>query len=575
VPGDDLKEAAIRGLRWLALTKLIGELLGLICAVALARLITPRDFGHAAVALIFLPLAGILTFEGFASALVQQDSVQEDDRRAAMMMSLLGGLTLTVVVFGLTVPFWRPVFGHRTASLIELISPILLIAALGGVSRATLLRDLNFRRVSMIDMFSVVGGNVLAVTLAATGLGAAALVVGALAQTALSTVLLQIAAPSPVPLWAAARQRNLARFGLPASLSGLVEVLFRNVDYAILAARLSPVATGIYYRAFNLGVVYQDKISGVMVQVAYPVYSRTHDKEELRQLHERAARVHAVIIFPLLTLLMVLAPVLIPFVFGDAWRAAIKPTQVLALAGMLAAVLTGYAQVMLAIGRPRPLLYFNIGRLVLYGTAVAVACRSGLMTVAIAVVGAYVVILVGAYRLLLERYVGIRLARLVPELGPAAASSVALAAVAVPLVHLARGALPVPITVLAVGAGGLAAYGLVLRLAFKGAWRDARMLTVRLFPPVARIGQKVWRRSRAIVDLGRRVAHPVPSHQHSALRDFSSAMAKAAPDSYGVLYLPVKDQAGRQTRWRCWVFSDGRLRPQGEQLVAAGDEEPG
>jgi O-antigen/teichoic acid export membrane protein len=378
-----------------------------------------------------------------------------------------------------------------------------------------------------------------------------------------------------VPLWAAARQRNLARFGLPASLSGLVEVLFRNVDYAILAARLSPVATGIYYRAFNLGVVYQDKISGVMVQVAYPVYSRTHDKEELRQLHERAARVHAVIIFPLLTLLMVLAPVLIPFVFGDAWRAAIKPTQVLALAGMLAAVLTGYAQVMLAIGRPRPLLYFNIGRLVLYGTAVAVACRSGLMTVAIAVVGAYVVILVGAYRLLLERYVGIRLARLVPELGPAAASSVALAAVAVPLVHLARGALPVPITVLAVGAGGLAAYGLVLRLAFKGAWRDARMLTVRLFPPVARIGQKVWRRSRAIVDLGRRVAHPVPSHQHSALRDFSSALAKAAPDSYGVLYLPVKDQAGRQTRWRCWVFSDGRLQPQGEQLVAAGDEEPG
>ena len=73
---ETLKETTIRGLRWLAVTRMVGETLALAAAVALARLITPAAFGHAAVALIFLPLAGILTFEGFASALVQR----ADDR---------------------------------------------------------------------------------------------------------------------------------------------------------------------------------------------------------------------------------------------------------------------------------------------------------------------------------------------------------------------------------------------------------------------------------------------------------------------------------------------------------------
>jgi O-antigen/teichoic acid export membrane protein len=335
-----------------------------------------------------------------------------------------------------------------------------------------------------------VGGSALAVALAAAGLGARALVFGALAQMALSSTLLLIAAPAPMPRWSADRQRRIAGFGLPAALGGLVEILFRNVDYAILAARLSPLMTGIYYRAFNLGVVYQDKISGVMVQVAYPVYSRTRDAEELRSLHERAARVHAVVIFPLLTLLIVLAPVLIPFVFGAAWRPSVGPTQVLALGGMLAAVLTGYPQVMLAIGRPRPLLYFNVARLAVYAAAVAIACRGGLMTVAIAVVLVYLVILVGAYRLLLERYVGIRLRRLIAELAPAVTASLVLAIVGAPLCALLRGAVPRPVVIAAVGGAGLVVYAAVLCAGFPSAWADARTLIVRVFPPLSRLSRR-------------------------------------------------------------------------------------
>jgi PST family polysaccharide transporter len=280
--------------------------------------------------------------------------------------------------------------------------------------------------------------------------------------------------------------------------------MFRNVDYAILGARLSALHTGWYYRAFNLGVVYQDKLSRIMMQLAFPVYSRTRDHAELRRMHERAARVHAVVIFPLLTSLIVLAPLLIPLVFGPAWTGAILPTEILAVAGMCAAVLTGYPQVMLAVGKPRPLLYFNLGVLATYATGIFLASGHGLVVVAVTVVILYSLILLGAYRLLLQRYVGITVRRLIPELGPAVAGCLALAAITEPLRRVAESALPRVVVIGGVGAIGLIVYAVVLRLAFPAAWTDVRLLAVRVAPQLPRLYERLLARTEHLGSRTRR-----------------------------------------------------------------------
>jgi lipopolysaccharide exporter len=484
---QSLEQATVTGVRWLAVMRVVSEIVGLGAAVALARLVSPADFGRAAVALIFVTLGVMLTFEGFASALVQRQSVDEADRRAAMLMSILGGCALSLTVYGLGNPVWRPIFGLRTAELIQLVSPCVLIAALGGVSRATVWRRLDFRRVSTIDAISLFVGSVVAVALAAVGLGAKAIVIGGLVQTAATTALLLLSAPPPLPRWSRSSQRAISAFGLPAALAALVDTLFRNVDYAILAARLPAAQAGFYYRAFNVGVVYQDKLSRIMTQIAFPLYSRTTDRDELRRMHERVARVHAVVIFPMLASLMALAPLLVPLVFGAAWKPAVVPTQILAVAGMVAAILTGYPQLMLALGRPRSLFHFNVVMLIVYAGGIMAASGHGLIVVSVTVVLLYLAILVGVYRFLLQKYVGISIRRLVPELGPAVVGSLALLAVTVPLAQVLGIACPRIVTAGIAGAAGLLSYALVLRAAFPSAWDDLVTLTVRVLPPLERI----------------------------------------------------------------------------------------
>jgi O-antigen/teichoic acid export membrane protein len=499
MPNESLKDATLKGVRWVMLARIVIETSALGVTVALARLMPPAEFGRAAVALIFVPLAAIITYEGFASALVQRKSYDENHARAAALTSLLGGAVLSGLLFALAGPVGGALFGDRIADLIMLVSPIFLIASIGAVSRALLLRRLDFRRTSLIEIASLAGGNAVALGLAIGGIDAAAIVFGGLAQSAIASLLLLIAAPPPLPRWHGRSQRDISAFGIPAAAAGLVHVMFQNVDYAILAARVSATQTGIFWRAFNLGVVYQDKVSGIMMRVAFPVYSRTESHDELRAMHLRATRVLAATIFPAQALLIVLAPLLIPFMYGANWEPAVLPAQILAVGGMIAAALTGYPQVMLAVGRPKRLLQFNLLMLAGYAGIVFVASTHGLVWVSIAVVGCFVGILVGVYAFLLGPYLQIPMRGLVDDLWPAIAGCLALIAAGFGVTE-GLGALDAPdvVTMFVATAVASLAYLATVRLAFKPVWSDLVMLITRVAPPLARLAASL-RRPRRLV----------------------------------------------------------------------------
>jgi O-antigen/teichoic acid export membrane protein len=481
--GDQLREAAVSGLRWFAIARVATEALQLASAVALARLVSPADFGNAAVALILIPLAVILTYEGFGSALVQRKLIETGHFEAATLTSLLAGAILSLLVYFLAPVIAAPIFSSEIAHLIQIAAPAFALAGLGAVSRARLSRRLEFRPISMIETGALAVGSFIAIGLAALGLGGEAVVIGAVAGIAFTSLAMVAVAPPGRPRWRRKELAEVSRFGAPASAAGILYVAISNVDYAVLAARLNPAQVGIYWRAFQIGVLYQDKISGIMMRLAFPIYSRTSNLEEMKQLHERATRIHGAVVVPLLAILIVTAPELIPFVFGDAWRAAIEPTQVLAVAGMIAAILTGYPQVMLAAGRPRPLLIFNCVLLVVYALAVFVTARQGLTTVALAVVGIHIAMLAAVYLILFRRVLGMPVRRLFTDLAPAVATAAMVLIVGLPVADLMRGADASPLlTVLLAGLAGCCVQTLALRALFPEVWSDIAHLLHRILP---------------------------------------------------------------------------------------------
>jgi O-antigen/teichoic acid export membrane protein len=478
-----LREATLGGVRWVVLGRGVVETVAFASTIVLARLVPPAAFGLAAAALAVALIAQILAAGGFVTALVQRSTVERRHLAVASAISLGMGALLTAGVWGVAA-LLKPVVDDTALWLAQLASLTFVLTGASVVPQAILQRRLDFRRLSIVDSGSIAGGTGITLGLAMLGLDGEAIVLGAVATATISTILLLSFTELTAPRWDPQSARELWTTAAPATVASLSYQGFRNVDYVIVAASLGPAQAGFYWRAFQLGVEYQKKITTVMMQMALPVYSRTEGLDHMRALRGRMVRVHAAVVVPILAIFVAIAPVLIPFVYGDTWEPAVVPAQILAGAGMVVALSTGMGPLMTAAGRAKVLAWWNLGLLVGYAATVYVSAKAGdVVTVCIAVTGFYVVQLLIFHYFMLHRFMGLSMRSVVADAAPAGVGSASAVLVAVPLVTLLdRLAVPPPITCLMAAAVGFAVYAVVVRNVFPSSWADVSLLGRRVAP---------------------------------------------------------------------------------------------
>lgn len=381
----ELRRATLSGARWTASSRLAAELVAFSSSVILARLVPPSEFGYAAVALIVIALSAVLGAGGVTATVVQRSNLSPSAVASVWALGFVLGCCMTLLSIGLSVTVVGSVFGERTAQLTLLASPAWLLVGIGSTSVALLQRALRFRALAAIEATSVIVSAASAVALALGGADGEAIVAGGLILVALTAIVsFAVSPPRGWPPTLAEVRKSIA-FAAPVTASSLVWVGYRNVDYAILGARTTASQLGYYWRAFQLGVGYQSKISRVMLRVSLPVYSRAVGMDELRAVRTRIVRGHASTLLPLLAVFIAAAPVLVPWLFGPAWEPSVRPAQILAVAGMADAVVTGVGPLMIALGRPGVLLRYNLVVFGAYALMVFVLAPHGIEAVAIGV----------------------------------------------------------------------------------------------------------------------------------------------------------------------------------------------
>ena len=476
----ELRAATLAGIRWTTLARLVAEVVAFGASVVLARVIPPAEFGRAAIALVAPAVAGVVMSQGIGAALVQMRSAQRSDLQTATLLALASGVAFAALAVAFCELLIAPVLGDRIATLTELASAAFLLSAFGAVPQAVLRRRLNFQRLATIQVSSLLVGTATSVALAAAaGIDGEALVVGVLVSAAVASALSLASVGPEAPRLDRGSARRISAFGVQSGLAALFYTVFRRVDYAILASRLSAADVGIYWRAYQLGVEYQSKVTTVMLRITFPVFSRTASLADMRAIRARTVRLHAAVVLPPLAAFIAMAPVLVPWLYGEAWERSVVPAQILAVVGMGAAIVTGIGPLLLAVGRARVLMVYNLVTLVLYALTVYVMAPHGITAVCVGVLVVQAVNFVATHVLLLRRMLGIPLRSVAREVAPGSVASLGLLVVAYPLVEgltsAGWGAVPVLLSATAVAAA--VTVGVLSRL-FPDAWADV-MLGVR------------------------------------------------------------------------------------------------
>ena len=430
---EALKTATLSGARWVGVSRIVAEVLGLATTVVLARLISPAEYGTAVIVLILPMLASILTFEGFGAFLVQTRTCTREHVGSGVLLSILSGLLLTVLVFFLAPVVAEPIFGAGTSRLAQMCAPIFLIASFGSVPRALLQRRLDWKWLNLTEVIQLIVVSVASIALAVAGLGGEALILGAVIGAVAVSAVLMRAAPSGRPLWHAESAKAIVKFGAPAAVAGLSATLQKNVTFLVLAGRVSAQQVGLYWRAYQLGVEYQFKVSNIAYRVAKPVLTRAERMEDLREMRSRLVRINTTLIFPLLALLIVLAPVVVPWIFGPDWTGAVVPAQVLAVAGVWTILLAGIDGPLMAVGRPGALATYNFAMMVCTGATAWFTAPMGITAVAVGMVVCQFVLLLAGQFFLLRPLIGVPMRVSLGEGAPALACSAVLMLAMLPL----------------------------------------------------------------------------------------------------------------------------------------------
>lgn len=494
-PADSarLRAAAFTGVRWMGIARGAAELGGVVSLVVLARLIPPEGFGRAAVAAFVLALVSVFAGAALGAPLVQRKEIERRHLSTTTTLAICGGLMLAGGTFLLAETVLDGLYDSKTVELVELAAIGFLISGISVVPSALLQRRLDFRRLGIVEMSGTLPAIAVSIALAALAdLDASALVIGPLVGMVVSTTVAIALAGHARPGWDRGAAGDLLRFGAPASGSSLVVATGRNIDYATLATQVGPGQVGLYWRAYQLGVEYQGKVSHILVRLAFPLYSRSGDLETIRRIRRRIVRTHAVVIFPLIAFFAASAPVLVPFMFGEEWRGAVVPAQILAIAGLFAAVQTGLGPLMQAIGKPGRIGLFTLAFIPAIVLIVILLSPHGIVAVSIGIVANHFVVLVASYHFLLSRYAGIPVRELAEDALPSLAGGLLLFAAAYPLTRVLDAEIPAPLVILIAGAVAAPVYLGAMRTLFPASWRDLLVLWEqrprrRKAPPAAQV----------------------------------------------------------------------------------------
>ncbi len=479
---EDRQPAINSGLRWTIMRMTVVEGLNLLGVAVLARLVDPAEFGRYAIALIVLLVATVPTW-AVGYTIVQREEIDRDHLKTGQTLTIVMGLAVCALCLAASYTIVPSLFGARTAVLVRMMIPACFFNSVNTVQWSILSRRLEFRRLSVLDMLIAVVSTVVSIPLAAVGLNGAAIVLGVDAASVAGFILICCWVLPPIPNFSLRAARDFARSGIPAASNAASLVCFQNCDYVIVGARVGALQAGYYFRAYALGVVYQTKVSQVLTTVGFPVLSRVRSEDEIRRLRQRMIQTITVILFPLLTTLAIVAPKFVTWFYGPAWRASIVPVQILAFGGAAMLVAQAVTVAMLATGRPRAVMLWGWAHFLAYGGAVFVVARLGLTAVAIAAVTIHTTFLIISYVLLHHGSVRRAFPAAAKDILPAAASSVCLAAVAVPVSAFASTlGMPILPYLVIVGLAGGAGYFLSLRLWFPTQFSDLGRFMGRLVP---------------------------------------------------------------------------------------------
>jgi teichuronic acid exporter len=328
-----IREQALSGLKWTAGGKLGAQIITWAITLIVIRLLSPEDYGLLAMATVFVAFMLMLAEAGLTPALVQKQELDETALRQVFAIVILVNLVL-LGLLNLLAPAIASFFDdERLIPILRVLSLQFLIVTATTIPHVLLYRELKFKHLSLVELTASVAGSVLTLVLAFGSYGVWALVLGNLFTGLWKAIAFNLLVPSHLmPKFSLRGMRSFLSFGGNITLSRLLWFFYTQIDVIIVGKLLGKEMLGFYSVAMHLASMPVQRVSAIIGQVAFPVFSKIqNDLLQFRRFVLKAMRVLSLIAFPVLWGISSIANEMVLLFLGQKWHDAILPLQLLTL----------------------------------------------------------------------------------------------------------------------------------------------------------------------------------------------------------------------------------------------------
>lgn len=332
--------------------------LGLASMAALARLLTPHDFGLVGGVAAVLGLLTAVRELGLNVATVQRPRIEAAQVSTLFWINVAFAAGLWLALAGVAPLLGRLAGEPQVPAIAVALGATLPLGALAAQPRALLQRRMEFRVLAGCDVAALALGSAAGVAGAVLGAGVAALVAMPIVTEASAALLIwQRSGWRPARPRRGSGVRSMLRFGSQLSAAGLLQHAARQLDKLLIGGAWGAAALGLYGRAHQLVLMPVQQILVPVSSVAIPALSRLQSEPaRYRRLYLTALRGVALLSLPPLAALAVLAREAVLVVLGPQWSEAAPLVAVLALAAALQ--ITGHSAgwLFVSLGRTRRMM---------------------------------------------------------------------------------------------------------------------------------------------------------------------------------------------------------------------------
>lgn len=364
------------------------QVLGLIINIILARLLSPEIFGVVNLALVIIVFLQIVQEAGLSSILIQKKELTKSLIATTFYLNITFSLVLCVITF-LIAGDLALFFDH--AEIEELLHYSIIgifIGSLGVTNRGIMVRNRQFKTLSIINLASELLGIVLTFVFLYYGNYLLAIGIRIIARPAFQAIFM-------ISLYGLKGMSGKPEFRLlkeimpfSSSLLGIstLNYLKNNIDSLFIGKVIGSGSLGIYTLAFQWSTIAKFYISGSVAKVLLPEISKNqHDIDKVRQIFVKVIKQISFVIFPFCVGLLLLAPEFIIVVYGRQWEAAIPILRILVIAGLIASFGTIIGKLFEGLGKPGEELKITTASIIVFLPLLYIGSFFGLIGVAFAV----------------------------------------------------------------------------------------------------------------------------------------------------------------------------------------------